>query len=396
MLFPSRQALAWLKGTQCITNCRYFLPLNPGRVKALYSLPTPIIRCYATDRPVSRPKAHTGRTTSTRKPKPAIAPETATTKAPRKTTATKKKPVAKKTGLGKPKSKAKTKTKRKTKTKAKAKPKPKKKVKKVLTEEQAVKVAANKKRSDLKALKEIALTPPKLKPFTAYQVVFAEDNQKRTVPVSRNAGLATGDGYKSLSPERREVSFSGGFLQLFDTHQLNLRQHYNHIANQNKAANAIQYRQWIESHTPEVIRKANNARKLLRRREKGRWTLLHDDRSVKFFKTGYIYFCSDRRASGDFAGISLVDSAKRMGQEWKELSAEEKKVSQALSGEVFILIDFDISRIWTASNRTCRGMLRRRKQCTIETCSHQSRSPRPCVHVGHFTNPTSNLYLYLP
>ncbi|KAG7006729.1 caffeine-induced death protein cid2 [Physcia stellaris] len=260
---------------------------------------------FEDSKPVSRPKAHTGRTTSTRKPKPAIAPETATTKAPRKTTATKKKPVAKKTGLGKPKSKAKTKTKRKTKTKAKAKPKPKKKVKKVLSEKQVATVAAKKKRSDLKALKEIALTPPKLKPFTAYQVVFAEDNQKRTAPVSRNAGLATGDGYKSLSPERRE--------------------HYNHIANQNKAANAIQYRQWIESHTPEVIRKANNARKLLRRREKGRWTLLQDDRSVKSFKTGYIYFCSDRRASGDFAGISLVDSAKRMGQEWKELSAEEKK-----------------------------------------------------------------------
>lgn len=206
MLFPSRQALAWLKGTQCITNCRYFLPLNPGRVKVLYSLPTPIARCYATDRPVSRPKAHTGRTTSTRKPKPAAAPETATTTVARKTTATKKKPVAKKTGPGKPKSKAKPKTKTKTKTKTKAKPKPKKKVKKVLTEKQEATVAAKKKRSDVKALKEIALTPPKLKPYTAYQVVFAEHNQNRTAPASKNVASASSDAYKSLSTERREVS----------------------------------------------------------------------------------------------------------------------------------------------------------------------------------------------
>ena len=210
MLLPSRQALTWLKGTQCITNCRYFLPLNPGRVKVLYSLPTPIVRCYATDRPVSRPKAHTGRTTSTRKPKAAAVPGTATTTVAKTTTTTKAKPVAKKTGPGRPKSKTKTKpkTKTKTKTKAKPKPKPKKKVKKVLTEKQEATVAAKKKRSDLKALKEIALKPPKLKPYTAYQVVFAEHNQNRTAAVkTSNLATATSDAYKSLSTERREVSF---------------------------------------------------------------------------------------------------------------------------------------------------------------------------------------------
>lgn len=362
MLLPSRQALAWLKGTQCLTNCRSSLPLNLGRVKLLYGLPTPIVRGYATDRPVSRPKAHTGRITSTRKPKTAAAPETATTTVARKAPTAKKKPVAKKTGPGRPKSKTKTKakTKTKTKTKTKAKPKPKKKVTKVLTEKQKATVAAKKKRSDLKVLKEIALKPPKLKPYTAFQVVFAEHNQNRTASVtSSNLALAAGDEYRSLSPERREVSLSGNFFESLNAHQLNYRQHYNHIANQNKAANVIQYRQWIESHTPEVIRKANSARRLLKRRGQGRWTLLQDDRTVKSFRNGYIYFCSERRASGDFTGIRLVDSTKRMAQEWKELSDEEKQVSQARSCEMFIIIDFDFSLTSTARNKTSLGILRR-------------------------------------
>ena len=336
MLLPSRQALAWLKGTQCITNCRYFLPLNPGRVKVLYSLPTPIVRCYATDRPVSRPKAHTGRTTSTRKPKAAAAPGTATTTVARTTTTTKAKPVAKKTGPGRPKSKTKakpkTKTKTKTKAKTKAKPKPKKKVKKVLTEKQEATVAAKKKRSDIKALKEIALKPPKLKPYTAYQVVFAEHNHNRTAAVkTSNLATATSDAYKSLSTERREVSFRK-LPSIFNTHQLNFRKALQSYCKpeQGREFNSVPPVDRITH--PEVIRKANNARHLLRRRGEGRWTLLQDDRTVKSTRNGYIFFCSERRASGDFAGIRAADSTKRMAEEWKELSPEEKQVSQARSG----------------------------------------------------------------
>ena len=106
--------------------------------------------------------------------------------------------------------------------------------------------------------------------------------------------------------------------------------HYNHIANQNKAANVIQLRQWIESHPPDVIRKANNARKLLRSRGVRGWHVLHDDRKVKGVRTAYLHFVMDRRASGDFAGIPLLEGTKRIAQEWKELSADEKQVSHTI------------------------------------------------------------------
>ena len=108
-----------------------------------------------------------------------------------------------------------------------------------------------------------------------------------------------------------------------------LRKHYNHAANQNKAANDIQYRQWIESHPVDVIHKANLARQQLRRKASKhpmKWPKLNDDREVKGRTTAFIFFCKERRASGDFRGISVKDATKRIGQEWKESSAEQKKV----------------------------------------------------------------------
>lgn len=106
--------------------------------------------------------------------------------------------------------------------------------------------------------------------------------------------------------------------------------HYNHIANQNKAENARQYRKWIESHTPTAIHEANKARAILRRRGAafaGQSKKLQDDREVKGLRTSYNYFYIERLNSGDFAGIRVVDAAKRTGQEWKAMSASEKKVS---------------------------------------------------------------------
>ena len=77
-----------------------------------------------------------------------------------------------------------------------------------------------------------------------------------------------------------------------------------------------------------MIRKANNARLLLKRRGvHGRWLKLQDDRQVKGTMTAYLFFFVDRRASGDFAHISVQEATKRIAQEWKDLSTEEKQVS---------------------------------------------------------------------
>ena len=196
MLASASQAFGRLSSIQPIANCRSTLPLRLGRVKLVRSLPIPAERCYANSTPVSRPKAHTGRTTSTRKPRAAAAPKVASkTKAPsKKTTSTVKKPTARK-AAAKPKSK----------TRTKAKARPKKKVKKPLTEKQLSLAAAKKKRSDLKALKEIALPIPGGKPATAWTVFFAEQLKGKSV-VARNLAKDAGAEYRNLSTERREVS----------------------------------------------------------------------------------------------------------------------------------------------------------------------------------------------
>ena len=199
MFVSASQALGRLTNIQCIANCRSTLPLRLGRVKLVRSLPIPIERCYATSAPVSRPKAHTGRTTSTRKPRAAAAPKSAgKTKAPsKKTTSTAKKPATRK-AAAKPKTKART----------KAKAKPKKKVRKPLTEKQLSLAAAKKKRSDLKALKGIALEIPHGKPSTAWTVFFAEKTRGNSVAAQNLAKDASAE-YRDLSTERREVRSYG-------------------------------------------------------------------------------------------------------------------------------------------------------------------------------------------
>jgi hypothetical protein len=121
------------------------------------------------DRAVSRPKAHTGRSTS-----------------PLKTSTTKKRT---------------TKT---TKIKTIAKPKPKKKAKKTLTPEE-------KQKQEIRKLKKEILTPPKDLPATAWTVLFTE--QAKDVP-GRVDATAAAAKYRNLSPSEREVCCAITYLRL--------------------------------------------------------------------------------------------------------------------------------------------------------------------------------------
>ena len=107
----------------------------------------------------------------------------------------------------------------------------------------------------------------------------------------------------------------------------NIRKHYNHIANQNKAVNAKAYRQWIESHTPTVIYEANLAR--LRLKKLGQsFSQLHDHRQVKGPRSSYLLFYQQRTQSGDLKGLKVSEASKLVGREWRGLSASDKKVSR--------------------------------------------------------------------
>lgn len=116
-------------------------------------------------------------------------------------------------------------------------------------------------------------------------------------------------------------------------------QHYNHIANQNKAANQAAYKQWVESYTPDEIQKAQKARSrlkiLVRQNSKTKISSaalgpIKDDRQVKRPSGPYILFFKERVESGDMKDIAFVDAPKLVAEEWKNLSQGEKKVRKPL------------------------------------------------------------------
>lgn len=113
---------------------------------------------------------------------------------------------------------------------------------------------------------------------------------------------------------------------------LTAKQQLNHRANQNKEANAITYKKWVETYTPEQIRLANNARYALKRRaaksmvEKTKFSPISDSRQIKRPLQPYLQFVQERFKSGDFQGITLKDAGGRLGSEWKALSSSEKQV----------------------------------------------------------------------
>ncbi|MCJ1223602.1 hypothetical protein MMC12_000245 [Toensbergia leucococca] len=273
------------------------------------------IRRHNATKAVSRPKAHTGRTTTS--PRKAKTTSTTGTTTSKNDTGTEEVVVEKAKPKAKPKAKSKAKPKKatgteevvvekakpkakpkaKSKAKRKAKPKPKRKPKKKLTEEQKGKL-------EIKRLKEIALINPKELPATAFMVLSQEHLKDSKKPLGGQVREAAAE-YRDLSVE--------------------LREHYNHIANQNKLLNQAAYREWIRSYTPNQIRLANIARLSLKRKGAKPARKLQDDRQVKQNVPANFYFMKERRESGDFVGISITDTTRRLAIEWKELSGAEKE-----------------------------------------------------------------------
>ncbi|KAI4164054.1 MAG: hypothetical protein LQ342_002289 [Letrouitia transgressa] len=329
MIFRGSRTLTRLPqwGTLCVEsrsiallalNLERALPLTTGlkscngKLEESCSFATPsTIRTYAT-KPVSRPKAHTGRTASASRKKTATGSKAKPAKrATRKATSKKGKSKAK------PRTRARS-TNARTKAKTKAKPKPKRKV---LTDEQKAALKKRKEATQLKLLKTTALKPPKALPGTAWSVYLAESVKSNKGPIGTRAKEASSK-YKGLAPGQREVcdyQYGSDLIILIST------QSYNHTANQNKAANASQYQKWILSFTPSQIYDANNARSQLRRQTTKAWYKLHDERLVKRQKSAYNLFHSQRYSSGDFQGLKVTEAAKLIGDEWKGLSTNEKK-----------------------------------------------------------------------
>lgn len=99
------------------------------------------------------------------------------------------------------------------------------------------------------------------------------------------------------------------------------------------AANDAAYKRWVESHSVDEIRQANDARRQLHRLLKTgshgykRYVLIKDQRQPKRTRGPYNLFCTDRIKSGDFKHMPMADSAPLIAREWRELRRDEKEVS---------------------------------------------------------------------
>ena len=168
-------------------------------------------RNYATAKaPVSRPKAHTGRTPASKKKAPAagkaVPTKTVAVESPALVKVTAKKPAAKKSATKKTATKqAKPRPKAKPKAKSKPKSKPKKVVKKkprTVSDRQIKLRAAKTKRTNLVELKKTALERPKLLPETAWLALTLEHLKGKPGGIKPKETSAI---YKNLTPEEREV-----------------------------------------------------------------------------------------------------------------------------------------------------------------------------------------------
>ncbi|KAF2653909.1 hypothetical protein K491DRAFT_717649 [Lophiostoma macrostomum CBS 122681] len=217
--------------------------------------------------------------------------------------APKKKAVAKK-----PKKKVVAK-KAKPKKKAAAKPKTGR-PRKVLTEEE-------KEKQTIKELKQKALIKSPERPhYRALDILLKESMA----------------GVKSRADGQETLKESVAKYKAFTPAE---REHYNHLANEATAAQAKTYRDWVHSHTPDQIRVANNARHQLKiklagkRAKRPAYTRpIEDDRYVKQPANAYARFLKERWASGDFKSMTVGTASKLLTDEWKALSAGEKKKYQ--------------------------------------------------------------------
>ena len=113
------------------------------------------------------------------------------------------------------------------------------------------------------------------------------------------------------------------------------------IGKANYVANKEALKIWVESHTEEEIRKANAARRALKRlaekplpegRKQGyvsknkSFSTIKDVRAPKKQDNAYITYVRERFASGDMADTKGPAAMKTIGEAWKKLSAEEKQV----------------------------------------------------------------------
>ncbi|KAJ5985206.1 hypothetical protein N7522_012402 [Penicillium canescens] len=112
---------------------------------------------------------------------------------------------------------------------------------------------------------------------------------------------------------------------------------YRAQAEENKAANKASYEDWLNSHTPLQIKKANIARLSLTRIEgkphSKRWTLIQDERLVRRPSSAYTFYCTEGLKSSDNQHMPVRERISVIAGEWKAMSEAEKEPYHKMSIE---------------------------------------------------------------
>ncbi|OSS45617.1 hypothetical protein B5807_09694 [Epicoccum nigrum] len=249
--------------------------------------------------------------------KKAVKAKAAAGKSVAKTTTEKKKPVAKRATKKKTTATKKAAPK-KTKKKAAA---PKKKAK--MGRPARARSDEEKLKQEITKLRKLALpkAPVPRRALSAFNCYVA-DNMPGTGSSLKDAQATMTElavKWKTVSPAEHEK--------------------YNHIAAERTEARAAEYKAWVESHTPDQIRIANNARAKLKRKLAEKSALagydkvptpvqtqpIKDERRARHPKSAWVFFFSERLQSTDFKGIAIKPRTGLISDEWKALSAEEKQ-----------------------------------------------------------------------
>ncbi|SMR44613.1 unnamed protein product [Zymoseptoria tritici ST99CH_3D1] len=182
----------------------------------------------------------------------------------------------------------------------------------------------------LNELKRIALSPPKLVGDNPYAVFTKEKNKERGSLSTASESSTRETRLKNFTERVTAVAAEWKSLNAAE------REHFNHVSRTAAEASRAEYKRWVESHSAEEIRLANNARQQLDKKyrtDKGKqsaWPLIKDERAVTRPVSAYLHFSNNRQASGDFRNIPVTERVALIAKEWKELSESEKKKYQHL------------------------------------------------------------------
>ncbi|KAF1364817.1 hypothetical protein EJ07DRAFT_161798 [Lizonia empirigonia] len=201
------------------------------------------------------------------------------------------------------------------------------------------KKAAPKKAAPKKAKKKAVVKKKAKKTLTPEKQEKATLTKLRQLALKEPFGRGNISAYNAYLAGQLKGSGSGATKRLADDAKKWLditpaeHERWNQIANERNAVKAAEYKAWIESHTPEQIRVANNARarlrKLLPPLKKGgahrNTRTLVDERRVKRPMNPWAFFFTERCPSSDFNGIAAPERTRLIAGEWKALDANEKK-----------------------------------------------------------------------